>query len=397
MNDRENAATDHYSPTPEGIYNKLPGMNLLYNDDLGKLVIRLTVGILMLFHGVAKIRNTGGSLDVIAGALTNTGLPGFVAYGVFVGQVIAPLLLIFGVYCRIGALLIVGTMLFAIGLVHMGDLFRFTSRGSWALELQGFYLFGAAAVAFLGSGRYAIKVRMLPMAAGDTGENNRPAQLYSVLGVLVLIGAGMVVFALSQPEADTGSSEPVAISGESVPEAAPPVATDPIDTPSGRTWVIDPTQSRLGFTGLYAGVEFDGEFSELSATMLFDPENPGDGLFDVTIDTTSINTNSTDRNSMMPEQDWFHFESFPTATYRTGKFSSTGDNQYLATGILNIKGIEKEIDLPFEWTLNADGTAHMTAETTINRIDFGLGARDWADDDTIGFEVVVKVDLLLTE
>ena len=46
---------------------------------------------------------------------------------------------------------------------------------------------------------------------------------------------------------------------------------------------------------------------------------------------------------------------------------------------------------------NSAGMAHMRAETTINRIDFALGARDWADDDIIGFKVVVKIELQLTE
>ena len=131
-------------------------MDLLKNDDLGKLILRLTVGILILLHGIAKIGNPG-SLDFIAGQLANNGLPGFIAYGVFVGEVAAPLLLIGGAYCRIAALVIVGNMLFSIGLVHMGELFTLSKNGGWALELQGFYLFGAVAIAFLGSGRYAIK------------------------------------------------------------------------------------------------------------------------------------------------------------------------------------------------------------------------------------------------
>ncbi|WP_432473452.1 DoxX family protein [Amphritea sp. HPY] len=131
-------------------------MYLLKNDDLGKLIMRLTVGILILLHGVAKIDNPG-SLDFIAGQLANNGLPGFIAYGVFVGEVVAPLLLIGGVYCRFAALVIVCNMLFAIGLVHTEELFMLTKNGGWALELQGSFLFGAVAIALLGSGRYAIK------------------------------------------------------------------------------------------------------------------------------------------------------------------------------------------------------------------------------------------------
>lgn len=129
---------------------------LLHNDALGKLILRLTVGALMLFHGIAKIMNPG-TVDFIGNALSGSGLPSILAYGVYVGEVIAPLMLIVGVYCRYGAIIIVINMLFAIMLMHSGDIFALTEHGGWRLELQGFYLFGALAIMFLGSGRQAVK------------------------------------------------------------------------------------------------------------------------------------------------------------------------------------------------------------------------------------------------
>jgi putative oxidoreductase len=129
---------------------------LLHNDALGKLILRLTVGILMMFHGVQKITSPG-TVDYIGGALAGSGLPSILAYGVYVGEVIAPLMIILGVYCRYGAILIVVNMIFAVLLMHSGDIFSLTEHGGWRLELQGFYLFGAMAVMFLGSGRHAIK------------------------------------------------------------------------------------------------------------------------------------------------------------------------------------------------------------------------------------------------
>lgn len=129
---------------------------LLKNDDAGKLVLRLTLGVLMLFHGVAKILNPG-SLNYIAGQLNHAGLPEFLVYGVFIGEVMAALLLIAGIYCRYAGLIIVINMLFAIGLVHMEHLFLLTPNGGWRLELQAFYLFGGLTVALLGSGRFAFK------------------------------------------------------------------------------------------------------------------------------------------------------------------------------------------------------------------------------------------------
>lgn len=129
---------------------------LLHNDSLGKLILRLTVGVLMLFHGVAKIMNPG-TVDYIGGVLAGAGLPSFLAYGVYVGEVVAPVMLILGIYSRYAAIIVVVNMLFAIGLMHSGELFLLTDHGGWRLELQGFYLFGAVAIMFLGSGSQAVK------------------------------------------------------------------------------------------------------------------------------------------------------------------------------------------------------------------------------------------------
>lgn len=131
-------------------------LQALHNDALGKLILRLTVGGLMLFHGVAKLLNPG-SIEWIGGLLEGYGLPAFLAYGVLLGEVVGPVMAIVGWHVRIGGLLMAGSMVVAIALVHTGKLFMLNDNGGWQLELEGMYLFGAAALIFLGSGRMAIK------------------------------------------------------------------------------------------------------------------------------------------------------------------------------------------------------------------------------------------------
>lgn len=130
--------------------------NPFQNDALGKFILRLTVGTLMLLHGVFKILNPG-SLEFISKQLAGFNLPAVLAYGVYVGEVIAPLMIILGIFSRLGGLLVFGNMIFALVLAHRSQLFSLTSNGGWALELQGFYLFSGLAILFLGSGRIAIK------------------------------------------------------------------------------------------------------------------------------------------------------------------------------------------------------------------------------------------------
>lgn len=132
-------------------------MNLPFQSDaLGKLTLRLTVGILMLFHGVHKIFNPS-SLDFISKQLVNVDLPQNLAYGVYLGEVIAPLMIILGVFARFGGLLIFSNMIFAIVLAHRSQLFTLTDTGGYTLELQIFFLLTGLAVFFLGSGRIAVK------------------------------------------------------------------------------------------------------------------------------------------------------------------------------------------------------------------------------------------------
>jgi len=121
-------------------------------SDFGKLLLRLMVGCLMLFHGIAKIN---GGISFIVNKVTQEGFPEFLAYGVYVGEVIAPILLIIGLQTRFAAFIIVFTMSFAIYLVHAGDLFAITPTGAWAIELQMIYLLSALAIMFLGAGKIA--------------------------------------------------------------------------------------------------------------------------------------------------------------------------------------------------------------------------------------------------
>jgi putative oxidoreductase len=121
-------------------------------DDIGKLVLRVSVGVLMLLHGIFKLQN---GVDGIAGMLGGHGLPAFLAYGVYLGEVVGPVLVIIGLYTRVGAVLMVGNMLVAFALAHMSELFSLGKMGGWALELQGLFLFGSIAIALLGAGRFS--------------------------------------------------------------------------------------------------------------------------------------------------------------------------------------------------------------------------------------------------
>jgi putative oxidoreductase len=122
-------------------------------DDQAKFLLRITVGFPMLFHGIAKFNGIG----FISGTLAGIGLPEIIANGVYIGEVLAPLMVIVGLYTRIGGWLMAINMLFAIGLMHSQQIFTLTEQGAWAIELQVLYLSAAVVIALLGSGKFALK------------------------------------------------------------------------------------------------------------------------------------------------------------------------------------------------------------------------------------------------
>ena len=126
---------------------------MIKSDDTGKLVLRLSLGILVLLHGLMKLSSGVGG---ISGMLSSHGLPGFLAYAAYLGEVVGPLLIILGFYSRLGGLLVVVNMVVAILLAHAGQLSSLNAQGGWALELQGMFLFGALAIAFMGAGRFSL-------------------------------------------------------------------------------------------------------------------------------------------------------------------------------------------------------------------------------------------------
>jgi len=127
------------------------------SDDMGKLTLRLTLGILMLLHGINKFEN---GINGIKFLVTKNGLPEVLAYGVYLGELIVPILLIIGLYTRISSFIYATTMAFAIYLAHASDIFALNAKtGASAIELQLLFMFGAVALMFLGAGKISVDKR----------------------------------------------------------------------------------------------------------------------------------------------------------------------------------------------------------------------------------------------
>lgn len=126
---------------------------VLDKPDFGKLLLRLSFGGLMIFHGWHKVlAGVGG----IGGMLEAAGLPSFIAYGVFLGEIVAPILIILGILTRPAALVMAGTMVVAQLLSAPDAFFTLAKTGAWGIEGTAVYFFAGLVIALLGSGRYSV-------------------------------------------------------------------------------------------------------------------------------------------------------------------------------------------------------------------------------------------------
>jgi putative oxidoreductase len=131
----------------------MEALKKLHNDDLGKLILRFAIGGLMLFHGVAKIASgPGPTIEIV----NQNNLPAFAAYGVYLGEVVAPVFVLLGIWTRPAALVMAINMIIAVALQHRGEVFALDKdSGAWKIELPALYFFAALALIFLGAGRYS--------------------------------------------------------------------------------------------------------------------------------------------------------------------------------------------------------------------------------------------------
>jgi len=127
------------------------------NTDLGLLILRVLVASLLILHGFGNLMS---NYAFIKSMMVNSGLPEFLSYGAFVGEIVAPVLIIVGYKERLASMLVAFTMLMAIATTHSTEIFQLNQFGGWAIELQAFYLFGALVIFFTGAGKYVANYRL---------------------------------------------------------------------------------------------------------------------------------------------------------------------------------------------------------------------------------------------
>jgi polyisoprenoid-binding protein YceI len=160
-------------------------------------------------------------------------------------------------------------------------------------------------------------------------------------------------------------------------------------------WKLDPGKSRLTFSGTQTGAPFHGTFTRYDATIDFDPDHLEASHIAVTVDLASATTGNTQRDTALPDKDWFNVVQFPQATFESNAIRSKGGNAYEAVGSITLRGVTKPMTLPFTLEING-ASAHAKGHAELMRNTFGVGQGPWATGQWVALEVAVDVDITAT-
>lgn len=160
-------------------------------------------------------------------------------------------------------------------------------------------------------------------------------------------------------------------------------------------WSVDYSKSRLGFIATQAGNSFEGRFENFDARINFDPDDVSAASVDVLIDMTSARTGDRQRDIALPGEEWFATKTYPTAMFSSGDIEDLGAGAYVAHGRLTIKGVTKEVDLPFKLEINGDN-ARASGGLTIIRTDYGVGTGEFSTGKWVGLNVDIRFEISAT-
>ncbi|MBW7892368.1 MAG: YceI family protein [Chitinophagaceae bacterium] len=141
-------------------------------------------------------------------------------------------------------------------------------------------------------------------------------------------------------------------------------------------WVVDPAHSEILFKVRHMMIaNVKGEFRKFNATILTEGEDFSKGTVEVTIEAASVFTNNTDRDTHLKSADFFDVEKYRELKFTGTSLSPIDDDRYLLKGILEIKGIKKEVSFDVEFGgINKDPWGNTKAGFSLNG---KINRKDW--------------------
>ena len=164
-------------------------------------------------------------------------------------------------------------------------------------------------------------------------------------------------------------------------------------------WTVDPRASAISFSVAQVGSIVSGRFPTWTGEIVLDPSSLATARIDIRIDTRPVSANNRDVDSLMKGPNFLDVQKFPEARFVSTAISGSGD-RYQAQGKLTIRGVTRDVVLPFTLTIADDpaqpGRVRATAKGRIilKRLDYGVGQNEWAATGQVANEVTIDLNVM---
>ncbi|RMG29567.1 MAG: YceI family protein [Bacteroidetes bacterium] len=152
-----------------------------------------------------------------------------------------------------------------------------------------------------------------------------------------------------------------------------------------KVWTIKAEQTRITFSIKNAGFTVTGTFSEVSGTIDFGPKNLKNSRIDARVKVASIHTGIKARDKHLRSADYFEADTYPDMHFRSTSIEKTAGG-YKARGLLTIKDVSREVEIPFTFENNT-----FRASFSLDRTDYHVGKKSWIMGEEVQVELEVKV------
>ncbi|MCO8311752.1 YceI family protein [Pseudomonas mandelii] len=155
---------------------------------------------------------------------------------------------------------------------------------------------------------------------------------------------------------------------------------------------VNTTASKISFTYNQFGSRAYGTFGKFDVTLDFDTQNPESAQAKMIIDLASIEAGGSDANNELQKPAWFNTAKYPVATFESTGVEALGDQRYLITGNLTLRGMTRELQVKVQLKPE-HAIGIFDGDIVVKRSDFNIGEGEWGDkvvsnDISIRFRIV---------
>ncbi len=168
------------------------------------------------------------------------------------------------------------------------------------------------------------------------------------------------------------------------------------------SWAVDTERSEIVFRAVQLRAPFEGRFRRFDAKIDFDPRDPAASRVEVEIAIDSVDSQNEERDGYIVSHAWMAAKTYPTARFETTGFSHLGGERYEAKAKLTMRGVSRDVALPFTLKITDDANApgrliaRADGALTVKRNDYGIGQGEFRATDLIGGDVTIRASIVAT-